>query len=96
MKKTDIVLAVAAVGAILYFYLGSSGGQESAHSDVKNDLTAKMVLLLGRDGGGSAAVQSKADVKDSPYFKKVDVYNLKSGGSLLLLENLINFSVNIF
>ena len=50
MKKTDIVLAVAAVGAILYFYLGSSGGQESAHSDVKNDLTAKMVLLLGRDG----------------------------------------------
>lgn len=37
--------------------------------------------------GGAAAVDGKANVKDSPYYKKVDVYNLKSGGSLTILEH---------
>ncbi|MBR4907471.1 MAG: C39 family peptidase [Acidaminococcaceae bacterium] len=42
--------------------------------------------MLEKDGGGPSAIQNQADVKDSPYFKRVDVYNMKSGGSLLVLE----------
>jgi hypothetical protein len=39
------------------------------------------------DTGGAAASAGKLDVKDSPYYKAPDFYNMKSGGSLTLLEH---------
>jgi hypothetical protein len=43
--------------------------------------------LTVNDTGGAAAWLGKVDVKDSPYFKTPDFYNMKSGGSLTLLEH---------
>ena len=86
MIKKVILLAIAVIAvAALNFYTDSSGGKPQ-QSGLLENLTAKIVLLMQKEGGGPAAVQGKADVKDSPYFKSIDVYNLKSGGSLLVLE----------
>ncbi|MEE3381048.1 MAG: C39 family peptidase [Succiniclasticum sp.] len=49
-------------------------------------LTNSIIAVLQQDGGGANAVLHQADVKDSPYFKHVDVYHLKNGGSLTILE----------
>ena len=87
MIKKIILLAVAVIAvAVLNFHTDKTSAGSSEQPGVLDDVTAKMVLLLQKDGGGPAAVQGKADVKDSPYFKRVDVYNMKSGGSLLVLE----------
>lgn len=37
--------------------------------------------------GGAAAVQGQCDVQDSPYYKVPDFYNMRSSGSLTLLEH---------
>ena len=87
MKKNAILLVAALIAvAVLNFYIGTRPAGTPEQSGVLDEITTKMVLLLQRDGGGPASVQGQSDVKDSPYFKKVDVYNMKSGGSLLLLE----------
>lgn len=86
MKKA--VLMAVAVFAVAMIYFNSdkkSAGKPELSGPVDN-LTAIVALWLQKEGG-SAAVQGQSDVKDSPYFKKIDVYNMKSGGSLLLLEN---------
>lgn len=36
---------------------------------------------------GAAAVERKADVKNSPYFPQLDFYNMKSDDTLTILEN---------
>ena len=62
--------------------------QDTAPADSPGLLAKASVGIAGlweRDEGPAAAPH-KYDVADSPYFKFVDVYNLKSGGSLLLLE----------
>jgi hypothetical protein len=85
--KKIILLAVAVIAvAALHFRTDTASSGKSEQSGVVDDIAAKMVLLLQKDGGGPAAIQGKADVKDSPYFKKTDIYNMKSGGSLVLLE----------
>lgn len=43
--------------------------------------------LTVNQSGGAAAWIGKVDVKNSPYFKAPDFYNMKSGGSLTLLEH---------
>ena len=87
MKKSAILLAAALIAvAVFNFYTGTKHTGNAEQSGVLDEITTKMVLLLQKDGGGPASVQGQSDVKDSPYFKKVDVYNMKSGGSLLLLE----------
>ena len=87
MKKNAILLVAALIAvAVLNLYIGTRPAGTPEQSGVLDEITTKMVLLLQRDGGGPASVQGQSDVKDSPYFKKVDVYNMKSGGSLLLLE----------
>ncbi len=86
MKKAVLAaVAAAAVGA-LNFYTVNTGEEESGKGGALDNLKGSIGLLLQKDDGGSAAKQGKADVKDSPYFKKADIYNMKSGGSLLLLE----------
>lgn len=86
MIKKAILIAVAVIAvAMLNFYTDKNSAGKPEPSGPMDNLTAKMALLLEKDGG-PAAVQGQSDVKDSPYFKKVDVYNMKSGGSLLLLE----------
>ena len=62
--------------------------QDTAPADLPGLLAKASVGIAGlweRDEGPAAAPH-KYDVADSPYYKFVDVYNLKSGGSLLLLE----------
>ncbi|SFE04914.1 C39 family peptidase [Succiniclasticum ruminis] len=87
MKKSAVLLAAALIAvAVFNFYTGTKHTGNAEQSGVLDEITTKMVLLLQKDGGGPASVQGQSDVKDSPYFKKVDVYNMKSGGSLLLLE----------
>lgn len=83
MVKKAILIAIAVFAvAMLNFYTDkSSDGQ----AEPVGNLAAKLVLMLKKDGG-SASVQGQADVKESPYFKRVDFYNMKSGGNLLLLE----------
>ena len=74
MIKKVILLAVAVIAlAVLHFRTDATSSGKSGQPGVLDDITAKMVLLLQKDGGGPAAVQGKADVKDSPYFKKIDV-----------------------
>lgn len=61
------------------------GGKASASIlDGARDGIAK---LLQKEQGGPAAIRGNFDIKDSPYFKAVDVYHLRSQGSLLVLEN---------
>ena len=88
MIKKAVLLSVAVIAvAALNFYTDASSSGESQRPGVTDRLTAGIALLLEKDGGGPAAVQGQADVNDSPYFKKTDVFHMKSGGSLLLLEN---------
>ena len=87
MIKKVILLAVAVITvAVLNFHTDSTSAGKSGLSGVLDNVTAKLVLMMKKDEGGAAAVQNQADVKDSPYYKKVDIYNMKSGGSLLILE----------
>ena len=87
MIKKVILLAAAVIAvAVLNLYTtdkSSAGGTEQ--SGPVDNLKTRIALFL-QDDGGPASVQGQSDVKDSPYFKKVDVFNMKSGGSLLLLE----------
>ena len=86
MIKKVILIAVAVIAvAMLNFYSDKKSDGKAEPSGPIDNLTAKVAFLLEKDGG-PAAVQGQSDVKDSPYFKTVDVYNMKSGGSLLLLE----------
>lgn len=36
--------------------------------------------------GGASRIQGKYDIKNSKYFKYIDIFNMKSSGSLILLE----------
>ncbi|MBQ2140997.1 MAG: C39 family peptidase [Acidaminococcaceae bacterium] len=85
-KKTILLAAAVIAVALLNFYINKTSTGKSEQSGLLEDVSAKAVLLLRTDSGGSAAIQGKADIKDSPYYKKVDVYNMKSGGTLILLE----------
>ena len=86
MIKKAILIAVAVVAvAMLNFYSDKMSVGKAEPSGAIDNLTAKVALLLEKDGG-PASRQGQSDVDNSPYFKKVDVYNMKSGGSLLLLE----------
>ena len=40
---------------------------------------------------GAAAIQSRVDILDSPYFPRIDFFNMKSTGSLILLERFRTF-----
>lgn len=74
-------LAVAlAVGGLRAWH--PAGAEEAGFLD---QAAGRVAQLLARDGGGPAAVAHKADVSDSPYFKSVDVYHLRSHGSLTVL-----------
>lgn len=84
MKKLLLGLLIIAVllGMNRYYR------QDTAPADSPGLLAKASVGIAGlweRDEGPAAAPH-KYDVADSPYYKFVDVYNLKSGGSLLLLE----------
>ena len=86
MIKKAVLIAVAVFAvAMLNFYSDKKSAGKPAPPGPVDNLTAKVALLLEKEGG-PASVQGQSDVKDSPYFKKVDVFNMKSGGSLLLLE----------
>ena len=85
IKKAILIAAAVFAVAMLNFYSDKKSAGKAEPSGTIDNLTAKVALLLEKDGG-PAAVQGQSDVKDSPYFKTVDVYNMKSGGSLLLLE----------
>ena len=87
VSKKVILLAVAVIAvAALSIYTGSAKDGQPESSGVLDTITAKLVLMMKRGGGGAAALKKQADIKDSPYFKKLDIYNMKSGGSLLVLE----------
>jgi len=86
IKKTILLLAAVAAVIFLNLYTDNSGANNSKKDGIMDDIRVKVTGALEKNGGGPAAVQGQADVKESPYFKTVDVYNLKSGGSLLLLE----------
>ena len=86
IKKAILIFLAVAAAVALNKYSGGIAAKEAEKTGVMDALTTKMVLLLEKDGGGPASVQGRSDVKDSPYFKTADVYNMKSGGSLLLLE----------
>lgn len=87
MIKKAILLATAVIAvAVLNFYTDSSPAGNPKQSGMPDDIAAKLVLMLRKDGGGAAAVQNQGDVNGSPYFKKIDIYNMHSGGSLVLLE----------
>lgn len=86
MKKLLLGLLIIAVllGMNRYYR------QDTAPADSPGLLAKASLGIAGlweRDEGPAAAPH-KYDVADSPYYKFVDVYNLKSGGSLLLLENI--------
>lgn len=96
-KKTGVALLLTvAIGSGLYLWdfgtgaAGScSGGASPGHEalpGLSERVQSGIAKLVQKDTGGPAAVQGKFDVKDSPYYKRVDVYNLRSGGSLLVLE----------
>ena len=40
---------------------------------------------------GAAAIQSRFDILNSPYFPRIDFFNMKSTGSLILLERFRTF-----
>lgn len=87
MIQKAILLIIAAIAlAVLNYNTGIKSVGKSEHSGPMDGLAAEMALLLKKDGGGPAFVQHKADIKESPYFKSIDIYNMKSGGSLVLLE----------
>ena len=85
IKKAVLFFLAVAVIMALNTYRGNIPVQKTEEPGVMDTLTAKTALLLEKDGG-PASVQGQSDVKDSPYFQRIDVYNMKSGGSLLLLE----------
>lgn len=84
MKKfvLGVLLIAVLMGMNRYFRPGT------ASTEAPGLLTRASVGIVGlwERETGPAAAEHKYDVTDSPYFKSIDVYNLKSGGSLLLLE----------
>ena len=87
MKSKAILLAAAVIAvAALNVYTDSAKDGKTESSGALDTITAKLVLMMKKSSGGAAALKKQADVKDSPYFKSPDIYNMKSGGSLLVLE----------
>ena len=86
IKKAILLAAAVIVVAALNFYTDSTKDGKPESSGVLDTITAKLVLMMKKGSGGAAALKKQADIKDSPYFKKLDIYNMKSGGSLLVLE----------
>ncbi|MCH3949462.1 MAG: C39 family peptidase [Acidaminococcus sp.] len=66
---------------------GVSGCAGAASQSVSGKTPEEIEALLKKAGGGAASVNHAADIKDSPYFKAVDVYNLKSQGSLTVISH---------
>lgn len=86
VKKLMLIAAAVLAAVALNYYSARNSAGSGEQSGPVDSLSAQVAFLLEKDGGGPAAVSGKSDVKESPYFKTVDVYNMKSGGSLLLLE----------
>ena len=82
LKYVALAAALAAVVTGLNVLQHADAGEAGPLARAANGIIA----LLRQDGGGPYAVLHQADVKDSPYFKHVDVYNLRNGGSLTILE----------
>ena len=71
---------------LLWAGFGTARQAESAYNDDnKIPYPAGMVLE------SAASVERLADVRESPYFPRFDFYNMKSGGSLVILENFKTF-----
>lgn len=64
---------------------------DKASNGIIADVAGEVLGFFQRSGDGAAAVNHGGDVKDSPYFRQLDVYNMKSGGSLVLLERYPTF-----
>ena len=75
--KKAILLAVAVIAvAALNVYTDSAKDGKTESSGVLDTITAKLVLMMKKSSGGAAALKKQADVKDSPYFKSPDIYNM--------------------
>ncbi len=76
MQKLKLIFLIAVLGALVaggqHFIAGFSAKTPAATED--------------RSPGAAAALKGKHDLLESPYFKAPDFYNMKSGGSLVLLE----------
>ena len=72
----------------LFFLLaGFGGGKQAAAFDDSHKIPYPTDIVLE----GAASVDRLADAEDSPYFPRLDFYNMKSGGSLKILENFKTF-----
>lgn len=56
----------------------------------------KNTTLNNKSLGGAAQYQGKLDVKNSPYFPQIDIYNLKPNDHLLILTNYPTIQQNTF
>ena len=81
MKRVVLILA-----CMCLLLAGCSGSKQYTYG---ND--HKIPPPSGIELEGAAGVDRQFDVPDSPYFPVIDFYNMKSGGSLIILENFSTF-----
>ena len=74
----NLLLGALVLGVLCLNTLPGAAAEKAGENDI--------IALLQKDGGGGAAADHEGDVPASPYFKAVDVYRLKSAGSLIVLE----------
>lgn len=95
MKQT--VLWVLAIGMAASMMTACSGKQQGAQPAQGAGNQSSVAAVYTDDNKipygdrleleGAASVERQADVQDSPYYKHPDFYNMKSSGSLTILEN---------
>jgi len=86
MKKWFSGLAVLLSVGVTVSLVGCSLTQPAAsQANYTND--NKIPFGSSVELGGAASVERQGDVKDSPYYKCPDFYNMKSTDTLTLLEN---------
>lgn len=81
MKKLKYISALILGAAMLVSPVTGAADMTGAVSS--DTIMEKLVA----DGGGPAALHHKADVMQSPYYKSVDVFNMESNGSLVVIPH---------
>ena len=92
MALSLIFLITTIVFVVLYINSKGESDSEKTNSTIpyepKYPSEDRFIKVLSKmtELGGAYVTQGKHDITNSSYFKYIDIYNMKSSGSLILLE----------
>jgi hypothetical protein len=85
---TVILLITTIIFGALYSKEKNSENQNTNTTLIEYPSPERFIKVLSRisESGGAYMLQTRHDIFNSKYFNYLDIYNMKSGGSLILLE----------